>query len=307
MCRFNEKFGVFSSFSQTKDKWKFEDDKLLIKQCLQHLFSTKPINWYESHPIGKNSNTNNENSSQIASIYATNWINDNKSKSIIDAFKEFIDETLLKLMDAECSLTNGENVKENVKYLTDMYGSRYLRDMGDSKLIEFIENGINKSNYSIFDNNISLFVKIKNIESLTVSIFEINTKSYYRRNKREMNSNLNLDGFNASVQWAMDNNKLGLKNSYQTNTISIDFPKKLLHKRGVYFVDLNASGLHSRAIVKIGNIKQVEKIVCWIVFFVKSSLLLKFLEISDFGCVICFVWKRLKMVMNFDCMMKRMN
>ena len=179
---------------------------------------------------------------------------------------EFCDKDRLKFISARGFLRYGnlESVNENIKYLHECGYYPVVDDLRDSRLIEF--DKCNRKYYKM-KAQIVLKVNVKNVESLTVNIFEINTKSYYRKNKQELQTDLNLDGFTASDEWVLDSSELKLNNNFHVNAIDIPFPEKYNNKRGIYFVDLIGSGIHARAVVRKGNIRQIENIVCCYIFF----------------------------------------
>lgn len=41
---------------------------------------------------------------------------------------------------------------------------------------------------------VEIFLKVKNIQSLTIKIFEVNTQSYYRKYKQAFKEDIDLDG-----------------------------------------------------------------------------------------------------------------
>ena len=52
----------------------------------------------------------------------------------------------------------------------------------------------NRSYYAVADELVTLQVLVKNVKKLLVKVFEINTTTYYRENKTELSSDINLDG-----------------------------------------------------------------------------------------------------------------
>ena len=69
------------------------------------------------------------------------------------------------------------------------------RDEIDDLMKEIILNicDHNKDRYNIND-DIELILEIKNIQSLYINIYEINTENYYYQNQKEFDTNLSLDG-----------------------------------------------------------------------------------------------------------------
>ena len=50
------------------------------------------------------------------------------------------------------------------------------------------------------DDAVELDLFIKNIDTLIVKIFEINTENYYRKHRREIDTDINLDGLVAKLR-----------------------------------------------------------------------------------------------------------
>jgi hypothetical protein len=57
--------------------------------------------------------------------------------------------------------------------------------------LEFSE--ANKESFEI-DEEVALHVTVKNIPKLTVSIYEFNTETYYKKNLRPFDTSVDLDG-----------------------------------------------------------------------------------------------------------------
>jgi hypothetical protein len=55
----------------------------------------------------------------------------------------------------------------------------------------------NKETFRVED-SVSLRVELKNIEKLEIKIFEFNTETYYKKNKRPFDTSVNLDGLHAT-------------------------------------------------------------------------------------------------------------
>ena len=57
----------------------------------------------------------------------------------------------------------------------------------------------NKESFEI-EEEVALNLIVKNIQKLTVSIYEFNTETYYKKNLKPFDTTVNLDGLQASEQ-----------------------------------------------------------------------------------------------------------
>ena len=183
----------------------------------------------------------------------------NRKKNAKDVFKQWMDEKWLNRIEAEAMLYSGDTSKTNecVKLLSDSQGKYYVDSIKDSVIIEFDKSAPKQCKLS---DDIKLSVHVKNVTEVLVKIFEINTRSYFRDKQRELETDLNLDGLNASEEWTIDTKELGLNSTFHKKKLDIPWPKTLDKKRGIYFVDLIANGQHARAVIKIGTIKFFHRI-----------------------------------------------
>ncbi len=116
----------------------------------------------------------------------------------------------MEKIKAEAVLYSGDNtaMNDSIKLLSDTIGKYYINIIQDTVLIEF--DKCNKRQYKL-DENINIKMNVKNINELLVKIFETNTSSHFRDKQSELNTDLNLDGLNASHEWTMNTKELDLK------------------------------------------------------------------------------------------------
>eukprot|EP01084_Bolivina_argentea_P082797 149921_1 len=89
-----------------------------------------------------------------------------------------------------------DELDENIKKLKELYGEYYIKNLKDETLIEF--DKFKNPKYFNINEQVEIFVNVKNINDLTIKIFEMNTKSYYRDKEKQIETDMNLDGLNAS-------------------------------------------------------------------------------------------------------------
>ena len=111
----------------------------------------------------------------------------------------------------------------------------------------------NKEKFNI-NEDIELILEIKNIQTLYVNIYEINTENYYYTNKSTFDSGISLDGIVPTFEDKFTYNEkpqLLLEKKIQLPKI----PKK----RGLYVVEFIGNGHVSRAVIQRGNLKCIHK------------------------------------------------
>ena len=105
--------------------------------------------------------------------------------------------------------------------------------------------------YFAADQPVQLDVHVKNVNTLIVKVFEINTTDYYRQQQREVNSDINLDGLVANEEQTYQYADPPLRRVKR----HFEFPK--LTRPGVYVIDLIGNGVSSRAVIRKGKLTHV--------------------------------------------------
>ena len=157
------------------------------------------------------------------------------------AYEKYIRETYLKPVFAETKLINGIGKAERWYSMLSPAALQQLRDRVD---IEFAST--NKVRHGE-DDNVSIEVDIKNVSTLIVKVYEINTQNYYRNNRREVNTDINLDGLVANFEDTYEYDDSPLKR------VRRNFKFADLEKPGVYVVDFIGNGMSSRAVIRKGQ------------------------------------------------------
>ena len=193
---------------------------------------------------------------------------------------EFIDDRFLKIAKLQNLLHAGNNNKSTIEYLNELKDLIEKAPEPRAKycnydIIEDLENEIifdfdqqkNQKSFSINDEEITLHLNVKNLfedggQHILVQMFEMNTVSYYRDKLKQFDVRMNLDGLTSKYKLKIpiksDENEM--LNKYQIKQYKILFPQELLHKRGVYIIDCIFNGYQARAMIKIGDIKYIERL-----------------------------------------------
>ncbi len=201
-----------------------------------------------------------------------------------DALCEFIDDRFLKILRLQYLIWNGDDNKKPNEYMvelkklvetapiiSELFCEESKAVYAENNIVYDLENKImfdfdetsNKEEYSLNDDEIKLELNVKNLfkdgsKEILVQIFEMNTLSYYRDKMKEFDVTMNLDGLNSKYKYGIP---VGSQlNPYQIRKYEVSFPPELVKKRGVYIVDCILSGYQTRALIKIGDIKFIERI-----------------------------------------------
>tara|TARA_B100001115_G_scaffold116746_1_gene86853 strand:- start:1781 stop:8269 length:6489 start_codon:yes stop_codon:yes gene_type:complete len=163
-------------------------------------------------------------------------------------FSQLVREDYLKPLFAEAKLTSGSGNLEKWFSMLDGGAVNALRDRVD---LDFSPD--NKEFFSA-DEAVGLKLAVKNVQTLLVKAFEINTFNHYSRNLEPVDTAINLDGLSATWERVLKYKDAPMLRSVRT----FDFPE--LNKPGVYVVEFIGNGKSSRALVTKGDLRILEKV-----------------------------------------------
>jgi hypothetical protein len=103
------------------------------------------------------------------------------------------------------------------------------------------------------DEPVSLAVDVKNVSTLAVKVFEINALNYFLAHGRDVDTSVDLDGLVASEE------KTYAYGEPPNRRVRRTFEFPALSKPGVYVVELIGGGISSRALVRKGRLRFVER------------------------------------------------
>ena len=170
-----------------------------------------------------------------------------KEKIDFNKLKKYFNENYIKNFYSKMKFYAGDEEPMKDKILS----SAQIND-----LMKEIQLTICEYNKELFNVNedIELNLEIKNIQTLYVNIYEINTENYYYSNKSAFDSSISLDGivptfedkftFNEKPQLLLEK-KISLS--------------KIPKKRGLFVVEFIGNGHVSRAVIQRGNLKCIHK------------------------------------------------
>ena len=85
---------------------------------------------------------------------------------------------------------------------------------------------------------------------MTVRIFEFNTLNYYKKNLKEIPSNINMPGLIPSSQIQLEFNDPPIKK----RTKKLSFQSITNKKQGYFIIEMIGNGIKSRAIIRKGKL-----------------------------------------------------
>lgn len=158
-------------------------------------------------------------------------------------FEPYILSNYLRRLFAETKIERG--LGEPEKWAAQLSPAEYA-ELKDRIDIDFLPT--NPTQFGA-DDDVKLTLAIKNVPTLIVNVFEINTAAYYQANKKPIETNLNLDGLVANARKVESSTDAPVRRTERT----FSFPE--LKKPGVYIVDFIGSGKSSRALVRKGLLR----------------------------------------------------
>ena len=164
-------------------------------------------------------------------------------------YAPFIRDDYLKAAFAEAKLTHGIGDAERWYSLMSPSQVQALKDRID---IEFAAG--NPEDFQPGD-PVSLDVFVKNVEELMVKVYEINTLNFYLDEKRELNTDLDLDGLVANRETTHEFEETPIRRVRRTFTF-----ESLADRRGAWVIEFIGNGRSSRALVRKGRLQYLSEV-----------------------------------------------
>lgn len=158
-------------------------------------------------------------------------------------------ESWLKIVFAETKILHGIGDMEKwYSLLNDPGRYQALKDR--------VEVSFPAHNKSVFraGEKVSIDLDVKNVENLVVKVFEINTLNVFLARGEEVDTNLDLDGLVAAEERALAYQDPPARRVRRT----FDFPS--LARPGVFVVEFIGGGISSRALIRQGRLRFVERV-----------------------------------------------
>jgi hypothetical protein len=168
-----------------------------------------------------------------------------KKENSYEPFEAYLLDTYLKQIFAETKILAGQG--DPARWAALLTPEQYTR-LQKRVDIDFITT--NSTSFAP-DDNVTLDLEVKNVETLLVKIFELNTLNYYRDQVREVNTDVNLDGlvpnFERTLKYAEPPQRKVLR--------KFAFPE--LKGRGTWVIDFIGNGKSSRVLVRKGKLRHL--------------------------------------------------
>ena len=164
------------------------------------------------------------------------------------AFAEYFESDYLKRQFATAKILSGNGDRES--WASMLSPSQY------QALLDRIDLDFAATNEEFFDVDevVELELFTKNVDKLIVKVFEINTYNFYRKQQREVDTDISLDGLVANKEQLYEYDDAPLLRT------SRKFKFEDLNKRGVYVIDFIGGGKSSRALIRKGRLKLVGEV-----------------------------------------------
>ena len=174
----------------------------------------------------------------------------NKAKK--DNLNEFFKNDYIEKLNLIAELYKGEEISSE-KY------KEYLGDSEYDEIVKKTEMTICEYNPKEFKINedIKIDIDFKNIKSINVSTYEINTENYYLETKAPLNSLFNIEGIIASNN--MDIKIEGGENPFKRIRKTIELNQIEKGKPGIFLVEILGKGISSRIIIKRGRLNLITR------------------------------------------------
>ncbi|QTA85345.1 hypothetical protein [Desulfonema magnum] len=164
------------------------------------------------------------------------------------AYIKFIKDTWLKEIFAETKIINGLGDMEQWYSMMDPAQYQALKARVD---LDFLP--VNKPFFAT-DEPVTLDLYVKNVKTLLVKIFELNTFNYYQTHLQEVDTAINLDGLTATREEVITYEEPPLRRIRR----SFEFPQ--MNTPGVFVVEFIGNGKSSRAVIRKGKFYVTDKI-----------------------------------------------
>ena len=162
-------------------------------------------------------------------------------------FGEYIRDDYLKALFAETKILHGLGDMERWYSMMDPDRYRALQERVD---LEFPES--NRTFFGV-DEPVSLDLEVKNVQTLIIKVYELNTFNYYREHSKEVDTGINLDGLTATREETVRYDTPPLRRVRR----SFDFPR--IDRPGVYVVDFIGNGKNSRSLIRKGTLRTLNR------------------------------------------------
>ncbi len=170
------------------------------------------------------------------------------SENLARPFYDKVRDSWLRPVLAEAVITSGVGKPEEWASLLGGAAFQALKDRTD------VDFPANNPEFFRQGDSVKFDVWVKNVPEVAVNIFEINALNVFLAEGRPLNTDLNLDGVVPNWERTL---KVG-GDPFSRKRVSVELPE-LAGKRGAWLVELIGGGRSSRALVRIGNWRTLQR------------------------------------------------
>ena len=163
-------------------------------------------------------------------------------------FYQWLDKQYVDNVNAEVQVLLGKGDQE--QWASQLGAERYR---GIQERVELAFTAQNKVRFQP-GGKVELHLQLKNIPSLLVRVYPINTAAWYRDQKREVPTNFNVDGLVTEFEQKLSFTQHPARRHFT----KIDLP--MIKDRGVYLVECLGNGFRCRSVMRIGSMHVRERI-----------------------------------------------
>lgn len=170
------------------------------------------------------------------------------SEDGVTAYSNYLDKNWLERVLAETKLLRGEGDME-----------RWYSLLADPAYLEQLENRVelrfpaSEQQYFAADEAVSIEVETKNVPTLLVKVFAIDSYRYHIEKQEPVDASIELDGIVANEERTYEYDEPAIRRVRR----SFDLP--MLREPGTYVVEFVGNGISSRAVVHKGGLRMVER------------------------------------------------
>jgi hypothetical protein len=165
-----------------------------------------------------------------------------------EAYAEWVRDTWLKPVYAEAMIVNGVGDSEKWASMLSPAAYQQLKDRVD------LDFALENPQFHAPAEEVSIDVFVKNSPKLIVKVYELNALNYFLTNKKQLNTDLPLDGLvaNTETTHAYDDSPFRrIRRTYK-------FPE-LKGRRGAWVVEFIGGGRSSRALIRKGQWQLIQQ------------------------------------------------
>lgn len=206
-------------------------------------------------------NVNVYNVNQISvdyEIFASNTIVDDylkyffmNKKATQNNFDKYLSREYLDREYFKACILRGDNVQYNPSLHSNIISKDNYEQL--IKKAEITVCSHNKQIFSV-DEDVKIDLDVKNVNSMSMSIYEINTENYYLNKKKPITSLIVVEGLITAAEYTYSFCEKSQKIVRRSFTLD-----KIPKRRGVFLVEIVGNGISTRLIIKKGSLSLVSR------------------------------------------------